>query len=88
MQNAAARLLSGMCLRNNSTLVLNEVHRLPISFQAEFKMLVVIYKDLNCLEEGYLKCCLLLHLPIQNLRSSMGVLFCVPLSERLNWQMS
>ena len=47
VQNAAARLLSGVIKHQHISLTLAELHWLPIRFHIDFKVLMITYKTLN-----------------------------------------
>ena len=55
IQNAAARLVTGSGRRDHITLVLKDLHWLPVRFRAQFKVLVLTFKALNSLGPAYLK---------------------------------
>ncbi|KAF7251258.1 Ephrin type-A receptor 6, partial [Varanus komodoensis] len=74
VQNRAARLLTGTGHYSHITLVLYQLHWLPIEVRAQFKVLVITYKALNGLGPGYLKECLLPYLPSRPLRSAAEAL--------------
>ena len=54
-QNRAARLVSGATAQTHITLVLKNLHWLPVVARAQFKVLTLTYKALNGLGPGYLK---------------------------------
>jgi len=54
VQNAAARLVTGICRCENITPVLRQLHWLPGRQRIEFKMAVLVYKSLNALSPRYL----------------------------------
>lgn len=70
VQKAAAWMLTGVGHRNRVTQVLVQLQWLPISFWAQLKLLVLIFKDLHCLRPAYFN-----YHPIQMLRSFSEALF-------------
>lgn len=48
IQNAAAHLLTGVCVSQHIKLVLKNLLRLPVCHQAEFKMLLLIKPLMAC----------------------------------------
>jgi len=54
VQNAAARLVTGIRQCEHVTLVLRQLHWLPVRQRIEFKMAVPVYKSLNALSPQYL----------------------------------
>ncbi len=69
VQNAAARLLTGVRKREHITPVLISLHWLPVRFRIDFKVLLLVFKCLNGLAPEYLSDLLSIHNPV-NLRSS------------------
>ena len=59
VQNAAARLLTGVRKHQHISPVLAKLHWLPICFHIDFKVLMLTYKALNGLGPRYLVECLL-----------------------------
>ncbi len=47
VQNAAARLLSGVKKREHITPILRSLHWLPVCFRVDLKILLLVYKSLN-----------------------------------------
>uniref|UniRef100_A0A670HMU9 Reverse transcriptase domain-containing protein n=1 Tax=Podarcis muralis TaxID=64176 RepID=A0A670HMU9_PODMU len=78
IQNAAARLVTGSGRRDHITPVLKDLHWLPVSFRAQFKVLVLTFKALNGLGPVYLKERLHPHRSARTLRSSSEGLLAVP----------
>ncbi len=78
VQNAAARLLTGMCKIEHITLVLISLHWLPIRYIIDFKVLLLVFKALNGLTPVYLSDLLSAHNPGRSLRSSNQRLLNVP----------
>ncbi|XP_053149256.1 uncharacterized protein LOC128343844 [Hemicordylus capensis] len=78
VQNAAARLVSGVTRRDHIMPVLKQLHWLPICFQAKYKVLVITFKALNGFGPGYLRERLLRYDPHRSLRSSGEVRLQLP----------
>lgn len=53
IQNAAARVLSRAMKSDHITPVLKSLHRLPVSYRIDFKVLPLVLKCLNGLDPGY-----------------------------------
>ncbi len=53
VQNAAARLLTGVRKREHITPVLISLHWLPVRFRIDFKVLLLVFKCLNGLAPEY-----------------------------------
>ncbi|KAF7247547.1 Kinesin-like protein KIF20B [Varanus komodoensis] len=70
VQDRTARLLTGTGRYVHMTPVLRQLHWLPSEVRAQFKVLVMTYKALNCLGPGYLKECLRPYMPARPLRSA------------------
>ncbi len=70
VQNAAARLLTGVRKREHITPVLISLHWLPVHFRIDFKVLLLVFKCLNGLAPEYLSDLLSIHNPVRSLRSS------------------
>lgn len=62
-QNAAACTLMGPSKFDQGSPTLGDLHWLPITFRAQFKVLVLTYQALNGFEPGYLKGCFLPYQP-------------------------
>jgi len=54
VQNAAARLITGIRGCEHITSALRQLHWLPVQQSIEFKMAVLVYKSLNALSAWYL----------------------------------
>ncbi|KAL0152338.1 hypothetical protein M9458_052061, partial [Cirrhinus mrigala] len=54
VQNAAARLLTGIRRYDHITPVLQSLHWLPVPFRIQFKILLLVFKSLNGLAPEYL----------------------------------
>ncbi|KAF7248027.1 Peroxisomal acyl-coenzyme A oxidase 3 [Varanus komodoensis] len=78
VQIRAARLLTGTGRCAHITPVLCQLHWLPIEVWAQFKVLVITYKDLNGLGPGYLKELLHPYVPSCPLRSAAEALLQEP----------
>ncbi len=80
VQNAAARLLSGVKKREHITHILRSLHWLPVCFRLDFKMLLLVYKSINGLAPTYLCELLTEYQLIRSLQSSTQDLFSTPKS--------
>jgi len=78
VQNAAARLLTGVRKRNHITPVLKSLHWLPICYRIDFKVLMLVFKSLNGLAPVYMSDLLSSHNSGSSLRSSNQRLLTVP----------
>ncbi len=81
VQNAVARLLTGVRKREHITPVLMYLHWLPIHYRIDFKVLLLVFKSLNGLTPVYLSDLLSAHNPGRSLRSSNQRLLNVPLAK-------
>ena len=71
VQNHAARLLTRTGYRNHIVPVLRDLHWLPVTERIKYKILVIVYKCLNCKKyPSYLSDLLKLYKPNRELRSS------------------
>ncbi len=70
VQNAAAKLVSGMNRYDQTEPPLEELHWLPVEHRIDFKLLLLCYKSLNGHGPDYLKELLIPYLPPHMLRSS------------------
>lgn len=70
VQNAAARPLTCTKRRDHITPIFPFLHLLPVHFRINFKILLIVFKSLNCLALEYLSELLRLYIPPRNLRSS------------------
>ena len=70
VQNAAARLVSGVRGRFHTTPVLRKLHWLPISKRVMFKILLLTFKAINGLAPQYIVDLLTVYSPSRNLRST------------------
>ncbi len=80
VQNAAARLLSGVKKREHITPILCSLHWLPDCFIVDLKIWLLVYKSLNGLSPTYLCELLTEYQPIRSLRSSNQDLLFIPKS--------
>lgn len=70
VQNAAARLLTGVRKRDHITPVLQSLHWLPVKFRIDFKILLFVYKALSGLAPQYISDLIIPYSPARVLRSS------------------
>ena len=82
VQNAAARLLTGVRKREHITPILASLHWLPVHFRVHFKILLFVFKSLNGLAPPYLSELLHPYAPARCLRSADLLLLEVPRSKR------
>ena len=54
VQNAAARIITGIKKCDHITPVLKEIHWLPVQQRIEFKILLLTYKALNNMAPSYI----------------------------------
>uniref|UniRef100_A0A803TS28 Reverse transcriptase domain-containing protein n=1 Tax=Anolis carolinensis TaxID=28377 RepID=A0A803TS28_ANOCA len=78
VQRSAARLLTGAPYREHTTPLLKQLHWLPVSFWAQFKVLALAYKTLNGSGPTYLSERISPYEPPRRLRSSSEALLSVP----------
>ncbi|TWW74291.1 hypothetical protein D4764_14G0002920 [Takifugu flavidus] len=78
IQNAAARVLTGIDKRDHITPVLASLHWLPVKFRIIFKTLLLTYKVLRGLAPSYLEELVHLYQPNRPLRSQNAGLLVVP----------
>uniref|UniRef100_A0A803SUT5 Reverse transcriptase domain-containing protein n=1 Tax=Anolis carolinensis TaxID=28377 RepID=A0A803SUT5_ANOCA len=78
VQRLAARLLTGANYRARSTPLFKELHWLPFTFRAQFKVQVITYKALNSLGPTYLRDRISPYEPACSLRSSGEALLSLP----------
>ncbi|XP_061477607.1 uncharacterized protein LOC133381973, partial [Rhineura floridana] len=78
IQNAAARLLMNSRRRDHITPVLFDLHRLPVVFRAQFKVLVLTFKSLYGLSPVYLTEHLQRHQLCRPTRSATQGLLSIP----------
>lgn len=74
----SCNLLLGKPSYQRETPLLQELNWLPVFFQSQFKVLIIIYKILYSLDPGYLKYSLVLQISDWPLRSAMEDLLRVP----------
>ena len=77
-QNAAARVVSRVRMREHITPVLNDLHWLPISERVEHKVLSLTYQAYQGEGPEYLRDLLSKYVPERELRSSSKMLLKVP----------
>ncbi|TWW57467.1 hypothetical protein D4764_07G0001860 [Takifugu flavidus] len=78
IQNAAARVLTGIDKRDHITPVLASLHWLPVKFRIIFKTLLLTYKVLRGLVPSYLEELVIPYQPNRPLRSQNAGLLVVP----------
>uniref|UniRef100_A0A803U1N2 Reverse transcriptase domain-containing protein n=1 Tax=Anolis carolinensis TaxID=28377 RepID=A0A803U1N2_ANOCA len=78
VQREAARLITGAAYRECTTPLLRQLHWLPISYRAQFKVLALAYKALNGSGPAYLSERVSRYDPPRSLRSSDEALLAVP----------
>ena len=69
-QNAAAKAITLASKRQHVTPILRELHWLPISYRADFKILLLTYRILNNMAPASLKSLIVKYQPERNLRSA------------------
>ncbi|XP_062832349.1 uncharacterized protein LOC134297776 [Anolis carolinensis] len=77
VQREAARLITGAAFRERTTPLLRQLHWLPISYRAQFKVLALAYKALNGSGPAYLSERVSRYDPPRSLRSSDEALLTV-----------
>ncbi len=82
VQNAAARLLTGMKKRDHITPVLSSLHWLPVQYRIDFKILLMVFKALHNMYPSYITNLLEYHTPVRTLRSADKLLLAVPRSKK------
>ncbi|XP_061590906.1 uncharacterized protein LOC133456448 [Cololabis saira] len=78
IQNAAARVLTGISRRDHVSPVLVSLHWLPVKFRIQFKILLLAYKAQNGLAPQYLQDLIVPYVPGRALRSQGAGLLVVP----------
>ncbi|XP_051811516.1 uncharacterized protein LOC110970601 [Acanthochromis polyacanthus] len=78
IQNAAARVLTGVSKRDHISPILASLHWLPVKSRIEFKILLLTYKALNNQSPSYLKDLIVPYYPSRTLRSQAAGLLVVP----------
>uniref|UniRef100_A0AAQ6IH18 Reverse transcriptase domain-containing protein n=1 Tax=Anabas testudineus TaxID=64144 RepID=A0AAQ6IH18_ANATE len=78
IQNAAARVLTGISKRDHISPTLASLHWLPVKSRIEFKILLLTYKSLNNQAPSYLKDLIVPYLPSRTLHSQTAGLLVVP----------
>ena len=78
IQNASAKLISGMSRWDRGEPPLKELHWLPVQYRIQFKVLLLVYKSLNDKGPKYLKELLIPYSPSRTLRSTSSNDLTVP----------
>ena len=78
VQNAAARLITGVCKLEHITPVLYQLHWLPVEYRINFKILVMTYKILHGYAPKYLCDLIEVRQSSRTLRSSNKILLHIP----------
>ena len=78
VQNRAAKIIFRLPKSDHISLVLAELHWLPIETRIQFKMLLLVYKCLHGLAPSYLRSLLTDHKSVRALRSNSMSLLYVP----------
>jgi len=78
VQNAAARLVSGSRKYDHISLVLHQLHWLPVDKRITYKILLMVFKCLHNLAPSYLSNLIIKYTPNRALRSSSKNLLVVP----------
>ena len=78
VQNSAARIVCQVSRREHMTPVLHSLHWLPVEKRIEYKILLLIYKAIQCASPSYLCDILQNYTPVKTLRSSSYKLLSVP----------
>ena len=81
VQNAAARVITGVSRRTHITPILRELHWLPVAKRIDFKVLLYTYKCLNNAAPAYLSELIEPYRPTRSLRSQERSLLCIPKSK-------
>ncbi len=82
VQNAAARLLTGMKKRDHITPVLSSLHWLPVQYRIDFKILLMVFKALHNMSPSYITNLLDYYTSARTLRSADKLLLAVPRSKK------
>ena len=78
IQNAAARIVTFTKKTEHITPVLCKLHWLPVQYRIIFKVLLLVYKGLNCLAPNYISELLHYRTSSRSLRSSSQRLLSIP----------
>ena len=78
VQNAAARLLTGIRRYDHIAHVLASLHWLPVVFRIKFKILLFAFKSLHGLTPQFMSELLCIQAPVRELRTARQVLLDVP----------
>ena len=76
IQNTAARLAMGLKRSDHVTLILKNLHWLPVEKRIEFKILLITYKTIHGQSADYLKPLIEMYQPSRALRSASRSLLC------------
>ena len=74
VQNAAARLITGIRKHHHITPILMDLHWLPVNERIQFKILLLTFKSLNGLAPGYIDEMIQRYVPNRKLRLSSAFL--------------
>ena len=74
VQNAAARLITGIRKHDHITPILMDLHWLPVNERIQFKILLLTFKSLNGLAPVYIDEMIQCYVPNRKLRSSSAFL--------------
>ena len=85
LQNTASHVITRTSRYEHLTLVLKELHWIPVSHIVEFKILVLLYKALHDQSPGYIKDMLEVYQPARNLRSQNTTHLVVPRSKTVRY---
>ena len=80
VQNAVARLISGIKKKDHITPVLHQLHWLPVQYRILYKVLLLTFKSLNGEGPEYLTEHLNYYVPARPLRSATDKKLCVPVT--------
>src|ERR1043165_8838636 len=78
IQNSLARVVLRVPLRTSSSVLLHQLHWLPVDFKIKFKLACLTYKALNTSTPPYLHSLLTPYIPPRCLRSSSTNLLAEP----------
>ena len=81
VMNAAARLVAGLDVRDHVTLVMRELHLLPVTFRVQYKLCLMVHSSVNGCSPEYITAVLVPMSSLQGratLRSSTSGSFDVP----------
>ena len=78
IQNSAARLITGTRRRDHITPVLFSLHWLPVRQRIEFKLILLVFRDVHHLCPVYLSSLMIPYTPTRTLRSADQYLLTIP----------